>query len=130
MPDKHGDVALSVRSMDGQYHIRSLPGMNDAWPISHDGLFVGEDNWVAVLCGTQFGPIELRVRKHDTTPEEIDQGWDMSAEWSLDCAEGRLTIQDIYSSDPPKVVDVACHVSVDLPQVCLGSCVTHFRRLG
>ncbi|MFI0468291.1 hypothetical protein ACH347_29770 [Saccharopolyspora sp. 5N102] len=106
MPDKHDDVVLAVTVRDGQYHIRSLPGIDDMWPGSRDGLFVGEDNWVAVLCGTQWGPLELRVRRHDAPPGGVDRDWEMAAEWSLDCVEGALSIQSLYGSNPPHTIDV------------------------
>lgn len=76
------------------------------WPGSQEGLFVGEDNWVAILCGTSWGPVDLFVRKHDAPPEAVDQSWDMAAEWSLDSAKGNMVIQNLYSTDPPHVVDV------------------------
>ncbi|GAA4876391.1 hypothetical protein [Saccharopolyspora cebuensis] len=107
MRERRGDVVLRVNAMDGQYHIRSSPGVGDMWPASRDGLFVGEDNWVAVLCGTFWGPVDLSVREHDAPLGEVDRDWDMAAEWSLDCPEGTFAIHDIYSNDPPHVVEVA-----------------------
>ncbi|MFR9730986.1 hypothetical protein ACL03H_17310 [Saccharopolyspora sp. MS10] len=100
------DVALTVSVMDGQYRIHSLSEMVEMWPGSQEGLFVGEDNWVAILCGTQWGPVDLRIRACGRPPGEVERGWDMVAEWSLDCSDGRLTIHDLYSSEPPEAIDV------------------------
>ncbi|MFJ1758674.1 hypothetical protein ACIOD2_00050 [Amycolatopsis sp. NPDC088138] len=105
MPEDVTDVVLTIPAMDGQYHVRTRPGVENDWPGSADGLLVGEDNWVTVLCGTQFGPVDLTVRRHPGRPAEaIAADWDMSAEWSLESARGELLIRDIYSSNDPTII--------------------------
>jgi uncharacterized protein YndB with AHSA1/START domain len=106
VPDTPVDVVLTIRAMDGQYHIRSSPGIDNMWPGTTDGLFVGEDNWIAVLCGTQWGPVTISIHGHNAYPTEVDHDWDMAGEWTLYCPTGRLTIQDTYSNDRPTAIDV------------------------
>ncbi|WP_372672695.1 hypothetical protein [Amycolatopsis kentuckyensis] len=93
--------------MDGQYHVRTAPGVDNDWPGSADGLLVGEDIWLTVLCGTQFGPVGLTVRRYAGRPaQEPAAAWEMSAEWSLESPAGELLIRDIYSSNEPTSIDM------------------------
>lgn len=101
------DVVLTLTAREGQYHIHSSSGINNAWPGTNDGLFVGDDSWVAVLCGTQWGPITLNVRHHEVKPVSVEQGWDMVAEWSMNCSRGRLTVQSLYGDEPEIFVPVS-----------------------
>jgi len=100
------DVVLTVPAMDGQYHVRTYPGVIDAWPDTADGLLVGEENWIAVLCGTQFGPVSLRIQRYDSRPSEVAVGWEMGVEWSLEAPDGVLSVHDIYSNNEPTLVTV------------------------
>jgi hypothetical protein len=104
--DVPADVVLTLTAREGQYHIHSSAGMDNPWSGTSDGLFVGEDTWVAILCGTQWGPVTASVRRHDARPAEIDSGWDMVAEWTLECPRGLLTIQALYSSEQVTAFDV------------------------
>ncbi|GAA4661590.1 MULTISPECIES: hypothetical protein [Amycolatopsis] len=106
MTDASSEVVLTVPVRDGQYHLRSLPGIDNMWPGSEDGLFVGEDNWVAVLCGTRWGPVHLTIRRYERQPAEVDTTWEMAAEWSLDCSDGQLRIHDTYNSADPTDLEV------------------------
>lgn len=107
MTDDVSDVVLTIPAMDGQYHVRASPGVENDWPGSAEGLFVGEDNWVTVLCGTQFGPVHLTIRLLGGRPSAADEAnWEMSAEWSLESPDGELLVHDIYSSNAPTRVTV------------------------
>ncbi|MEU3622500.1 hypothetical protein BS329_03895 [Amycolatopsis coloradensis] len=107
MADANESVVLEFPVQDGQYHIRASPGIDNEWPDSQFGLFVGEDNWIAVLCGTQYGKVRLTIQALEQAPAEIDQSWDMAAEKTLDCPAGHLTVQDLYSSSGPQRFEVA-----------------------
>jgi hypothetical protein len=90
-------LVLTICVQDGQYHIhtRAVAG-EPAWPDTSNGLLIGEATWVAVLTGTQWGPVTFTMRPLDRRPTTIDPGWDMIAEWSLDTADGMLAIQATY----------------------------------
>ncbi len=66
---------LVVHARDGQYHLRGSDGMDTMWPGTQDGLTVGEDNWPAVLCGTEFGQVEVTVHCLPGPPFAED-GWE------------------------------------------------------
>lgn len=106
MPDTSADMVLTITARDGQYHVRSTPDVDDMWPGTSEGLFVGEDNWIAVLCGTTWGPVTVAVRRENSRPAEIEPSWDMAAEWSLECPTGQVTIADLYSDSAPTIVEV------------------------
>lgn len=91
---------------DGQYNIHTSSGTDLIWPGTNDGLFVGDDSWVAILCGTSWGRIRLSLRYLDSPPAEPPAEWDMVAEWSLDCSNGTLTFQALYSNELSKVMQV------------------------
>ncbi|QRP47934.1 hypothetical protein [Amycolatopsis sp. FDAARGOS 1241] len=105
MTDSSREVVLTVPVRDGQYHLRSAPGVDNMWPGTQDGIFVGEDNWVAVLCGTDWGPVELTVRVLPEPPDSVDARWDMAAEWTLD-GLGHLQIHDTYNTATVADLDV------------------------
>lgn len=106
MADAQFEVVLTVPVRDGQYHLRSAPGVENMWPGTRDGVFVGEDNWVAVLCGTNWGPLQLTVRQYPEPPATIEHGWDMTAERTLDCSDGYIGIHDTYNNVEVADLDV------------------------
>ncbi|MFJ4099825.1 hypothetical protein [Amycolatopsis japonica] len=106
MADANQDVVLDFPARDGQYHIRTSPGIDNEWPDSQFGLFTGEDNWIAVLCGTQYGKVRLTVQILDNPPAKPDRSWDMAAEKTLNCPSGHLSLQDTYSSKDPIRFDI------------------------
>lgn len=89
-----GSVPVAIS--DGQYHVEGAPGVDDDWPETSDGLFVGEDNWFAVLTGTSWGTVEMVVLQTDEAGEAGPE-FDMVAERSLDCATGRLVVRELYA---------------------------------
>lgn len=102
------DVVLTVDAEDGQYHINAAGLHNNPWPTPTSGLFGGEDNWIAVLCGTEYGPVTVRVQYLNAAPATAtSEHWDMIGERDLvqDPADhpptrwGRdiVTITEIYS---------------------------------
>lgn len=78
------DVVLTVNAEDGQYHINAAGVHVDPWPTPTAALFGGEDNWIAVLCGTEYGPITVRIQVLDAAPGiTTDDQWDMIGERDL-----------------------------------------------
>jgi hypothetical protein len=106
VPDTSADMVLTITARDGQYHVRSGPALDNMWPGTTDGLLVGEDTWIAVLCGTSWGPVALTVRRENSPPAEPDPIWEMVAEWSLECLTGQLILTDLYSDSEPVIIDV------------------------
>lgn len=91
---------------DGQYNIHTSSGTELIWPDTNDGLFVGDDSWVAILCGTDWGRVTLSLRHLDGPPRSPHAEWEMVAERSLDCANGTLTFQALYSNESSKAVQL------------------------
>ncbi|HJP77448.1 MAG TPA: hypothetical protein VJ914_24480 [Pseudonocardiaceae bacterium] len=78
------DVVLTVNAQDGQYHINAAGLHTDPWPTPTATLFGGDDNWIAVLCGTEYGPITVRVRYLGVAPSiTTGERWDMIGERDL-----------------------------------------------
>lgn len=91
---------------DGQYNIHTSSGTDLIWPGTHDSLFVGDDSWVAILCGTSWGLVRLGLRYLEAPPAAVATEWEMAAEWSLDCVHGALNFQSLYSAELAKAVEV------------------------
>lgn len=94
-------LVLTVYSRDGQYQLRGQPGEENPWSDPVYGLFVGGDNWVTILCGTEWGPVAVTVHVHRAAPDQVDRAWDMAAEWTLDCGDGQLDLRELYVADTP-----------------------------
>ncbi|WP_207222719.1 hypothetical protein [Herbihabitans rhizosphaerae] len=59
-------------------------------------MTTGEDNWMAVLCGVEWGPIDVTLELHDVGPDELEAGWEIVSERSLYVTS---TIVDWMSTD-------------------------------
>lgn len=77
-----------IRAVEGQYRIEGSINVTNPWPTPLDGLTTGESNWIAVLAGTQFGPVRLRLEYLPEPPEGVDPGWEMVVERDIS-NEGR-----------------------------------------
>lgn len=100
------DAVLTVTAMHGQYRIEADPEQWEDWPDPVDALTSGEDGWIAVLTGTQWGPVTVRFQFRDSAPEALEPGWDMVGERDLVCDETEVRITDLFSNTPPHVVVV------------------------
>ncbi|MDT8913731.1 hypothetical protein [Amycolatopsis sp. PS_44_ISF1] len=65
---------------------------------------------MAVLCGTQFGPVEVTLRLHHQPPAVDTVRWDMSVERTLQSPAGELIVTSIYSGDPQTLTVPAGHL--------------------
>jgi hypothetical protein len=66
---------------DGQYYIEASGGRGGDWLDPQDGLTTGQDNWVAVITGTQWGQ----------NSSVVDTGWPFgtgSLYWLIEAAGG------------------------------------------
>ena len=95
-------MVLVVAARDGQYHLRGSDGLDDMWPGTQAGLPVGEDNWLAILCGTEFGPVEVTVHCL-SSPPPAENGWEMIVERDLE-VEDAIVIRELYVQDQPSTV--------------------------
>lgn len=100
------DAVLTVTAMNGQYRIDADPEQDDPWPETIDALTTGEDGWIAVLTGTQHGPVLIRFQLRMAAPESIDSGWQMVGERDLYCEADTVRIHDLFSNVPPHVIAV------------------------
>jgi hypothetical protein len=102
MDDPHSEV-LTIKAMNGQYVIESSPKRSDPWPAPFDALTTGEGNWIAVLTGTEFGPVEIGVAIAGEFPgwEPGQKAWDMVGERDLAVEHGEVLIHDLLSDTPP-----------------------------
>jgi hypothetical protein len=92
------DVVLTVRVRDGQYHVQASHERDDPWPDSTENLTTGEENWFAVICGTAYGPVTVRVRLLDSPPgDDIDDHWEIVAERDID-TDHELRLVEIYAA--------------------------------
>jgi hypothetical protein len=99
------DEVLTVQAMDGQYLIESSGRHDDPWPQPWHALFTGEETWTAVLTGTRYGPVAVRVQQYSARPTTVDQGWDMIGERDMWCNHGGFVIHDLYSNSPRHHID-------------------------
>lgn len=93
------EVILIVHAQDGQYHLRTGSDINEWWPDSPDGLLTGETEWIAVLCGIEFGPVEITLQLHEQPPPLDTEHWEMAVERTLNCPDREMTIVEIYSGN-------------------------------
>jgi hypothetical protein len=100
------DTVLTVIAMNGQYRIEADPEQDEDWPTPVNALATGEDGWVAVLTGTQFGPVTVQVQILAAPPESYETGWEMVGERDLHCDEDVIRIRDLFSNIPPDTVTV------------------------
>jgi hypothetical protein len=59
--DKLTSSVLTVTAMNGQYLVEASQRRGTPWPDPADALTTGEDHWMAVLTGTQHGPVTITV---------------------------------------------------------------------
>ncbi|MGI5171444.1 SAM-dependent methyltransferase [Spirillospora sp. CA-253888] len=88
--------ALTVTAQEGQYHIEAAADRNDPWPPPRDGLTTGEDNWAAVLTGTEWGPVTVHLQALQAPSAHIAPSWEMIAERDLVTATGIVEVRSIY----------------------------------
>jgi hypothetical protein len=67
---KDSSIRVEVTVRDGRYTLRGAPGQDDPLPDSADGwLTVGEENWMSVICGTRWRPVEVTFTPLLGSPE-------------------------------------------------------------
>jgi hypothetical protein len=98
---------MSVLVQHGQYRVEASDGFTDPWPAPKDKLTTGEDNWIAVLTGTQFGPLTIQAVVLDARPTEVVSGWEVVGERDLVAAEGRISIKSLFASESSHQFSVA-----------------------
>ncbi|GAA0970866.1 hypothetical protein [Actinocorallia libanotica] len=81
-----------VTAQEGQYHIQDGPERLNPWPDPVEALTTGEDNWIAVITGTQWGPVTVHHRLLSKPPTALDPDWDMIAERDIVTSTGRLHV--------------------------------------
>ncbi len=108
---------ITIGVQDGQYVLESSPLRNNAWPDPSDGLTTGEENWLAVITGTQWGDVSVEVRVLMSPPATLDTEWEMVVERDLATKSGEIAIRDLYSVPPihavrlsPGLLRVRVHV--------------------
>jgi hypothetical protein len=78
------DVVLTVHAQDSQYHVNAAGLHDNPWPEPTASLFGGEDNWIAALTGTEYGPVTVRVQYLASAPPAVEvEHWDMIGERDL-----------------------------------------------
>jgi hypothetical protein len=96
---------LTLAAADNQYQIQSDTHREDPWPDSPDGLLTGEDGWLAVITGAEWGPVEVVVEYRTAAPERLPDDYEMSAERDLYVDNGRIGIREIYAPRAAEVLD-------------------------
>jgi hypothetical protein len=91
---------LTVTAEDGQYLLEASALRVNAWPTPVGALLTGEENWTAVITGTQFGPFSVRIELLGEPPVRVDNHWDMTAERDIVAPEGKLVLHDLYDTEP------------------------------
>ncbi|GAA2148986.1 hypothetical protein [Actinomadura napierensis] len=100
-PTDEQRTTLAAKVQDGQYYVLSSVERDNPWPEPRDGLTTGEDNWVAVLTGTAWGPVTLNLESLTGRPDNIESGWDMVVERDIVTERGGLAITSTYGDGPP-----------------------------
>jgi len=95
-----------IQAEDGQYLIEGGPERIDVWPDSATGLTTGEAQWIAVLAGTQHGPVNVAAHLLDTQPPLITGQWDMVVERDLTVTVGVVLITNHYRIGKPITIAV------------------------
>jgi hypothetical protein len=76
---------LVVNVSDGQYRIEDTAvELDDAWPETEDQLTTGEDRWMAVIAGVEWGPLSVVVDTGDESPAEDFSAWEAVAQRSIE----------------------------------------------
>ena len=101
------DTVLTVQAMNGQYRIEANPEQDDPWPDPVDALTTGEEGWIAVLTGTQHGPVSIRFQFLATAPEMVETDWEMVGERDLQCEDDVVRIRDLFSDAAPQIITVS-----------------------
>ena len=81
---------------DGQYYIEASGGRGGDWLDPQDGLTTGQDNWVAILTGTQWGPVTVHLQSLPTAPASVEAGWEMVVERDIVTKDGGLVVVSLY----------------------------------
>jgi hypothetical protein len=96
---------LTLAAADNQYQIQSDTHRENPWPDSPDGLLTGEDGWLAVVTGVEWGPVEVTVDYRTASPGTLPDDYEMSAERDLVVENGRIGIREIYAPRAAEVLD-------------------------
>lgn len=105
MTEPNTEVVLTVNAADGQYHLESSPDRVDFWPSPTDGVTTGEDNWIAVLTGTEWGPVTVHIHIRRQPPGAVAPGWDMAVERDITIDEDNtLIVTDPYRHQIPVTI--------------------------
>lgn len=83
---------LTVRASYSQYLLDSSRQVDDPWPDPIHGLTTGEEDWLAILTGTQYGPVTVHLAVTGAQPERVESGWDMVGERDLSVPTGTVNV--------------------------------------
>lgn len=102
----YGDeVVLTIDCKDGQYHLDAGGEHDDPWPEPDFAATTGEDSWFAVICGTDWGPVDVRFQLvHDLAevPQSqlLDAQWEMITERDIEVGVIPIEIIEMYTPQP------------------------------
>jgi hypothetical protein len=91
---------VTVTAEKAQYCLESSSHRANEWPTPHNSLATGEDNWTAVLTGTQRGPVTVQLAVLDNRPTVSQQGWDMIVERDIMSESGEISVKNITDPEP------------------------------
>lgn len=96
-------ITVEVVARDGRYTLRGASGEDDPLPDSVDGwLTVGEENWMSVVCGTRWGPVQVTFAALSSPPKAGHKDFqaESSGERDLYCEDGSFLVVEnyVYSS--------------------------------
>ncbi|MFI5614091.1 hypothetical protein [Amycolatopsis sp. NPDC051903] len=96
-------MVLDLRSKEGQYHVDAGGAHEDDWPDPVAATTTGEDNWFAVICGTGWGPVTVRVQllnqRPETAPSTADP-WEMVVERDIVAGGPHMQLIEIMTPQP------------------------------
>jgi hypothetical protein len=76
-------VVLAVQVRDGQYHLKPPHAQLRGWPASEHGLLTGDESWIAILVGQDWGTVTVEIDSRHTSPPDIPEDWEMATERSF-----------------------------------------------
>jgi hypothetical protein len=98
-------VVLAIRCKDGQYHLDAGGDHDDPWPEPSYAATTGEDTWFAVICGTEWGEVSVRVqlvREPSEVPDAqlVDKEWELITERDIDVEGQSISILELNTPQP------------------------------
>lgn len=84
---------VTVSTADGQYRIEdpSQPVTNP-WPTPTDGITTGENGWLVILTGVEWGPLDVTIQHLPAKPDKVLDDWEIIAERSINTTDTNLNI--------------------------------------